>query len=967
MSTTNDSNLRFIANVDANWQINFVNTDYLKWLGYEPHELIGQRTEIIRATNSPSILLDTISLRSRLGKTVSTPLKEKKKNGETFWVDMRIQPKMKNGQFNGYTSVKRLITDPQKIAQLEATYQELHSGKTIIEHGQYTNGFSYRLKKRLGIIGFSLTTKTSLAILLSVIVILFGAYLNEREEERLITQSSTQKESERLETLLNTFFDKKLDIGEAAIAGITNSKEFWNNFNNRDILALEDQMRSVTPYFAQNSKNKQVRIQMVDEKGTAFFQSWSKQQIRDDISWRDDVAEQVKNPQVRRAYSLGRLGFTIKNHIPIYNDNKQYTGSVTLIQGLGSIHRDLLAEKITLLALIDTSKLSPQQQGIKEFPKVFNDGRFVLSSKGHFDTPEGDKLINYFKNFSSETLLTQKSMVDESFFTIATPITNSQGEVYGYLVASQPAGQFNEYLSTQLGVAQNVFTGILITAFLLMFIAILIMYLLVLRPIRIAQQVMTNAVQNQDLFVRLPSLGNDEIANMAKAYNDQAMLSQVVISETNTALEEILAGRLNHVIDFEFKADNELLKNRLNQTSKGLEGTFKLIGQVMQDLKEGQFSKHRDHNLQGAYADVVNDCSQAMEALNTIFTEVTSVMEFAARGQFDKSIEGYAQGDVDALKQTINTTMTRMNTGFGDVISAANRLAKGDLTQPITATYEFRMDEAKQAINQSMTGLSETLHEISNIAKQLQNDVSSVNEGTQNLNDRTQEQAASLEETASAMEQTSAQTRSNLQNTQLVNTISQKQAQLLTEANAKMSDTKTSMNNIRSASDKIRDITTLIDSIAFQTNLLALNAAVEAARAGDHGRGFAVVAGEVRNLASKSAEAAKEISHLVEQTGNAIQQGVIQVDTVAEALDTITLETDKVRHLVEEVTQASQEQSMGIDEINKAVGSIDATTQQNAALVEETSATADSMAHSAQELSDAVSRFKLSGQNQRLK
>ena len=967
MSNTAETTLRFIANVNANWEIDFVNEDYLNWLGYHENELLGNKTDFIRAPNSPTPLMEMVRYRSSIGKTVSTPLKEKKKNGETYWVDMRVQPKMIGGKFNGYTSVKRLITDPKRIAQLESGYQDLHSGKTILVHGQYVNALSYRIKHFLGITRFSLTTKTTLSMLAVVVVILGGALINESAQETKIYQTSVTQESEKLNNAIQTYFDKKLDIGESALAGITNSPSFWMSFNDRDLGMLDGQMKGLTAYFAKHSKNKNVRLQMIDEKGIAFYRNWVENQVEDDVSWRDDVQEQTKNPQVRRAYSLGKLGFTLKNHIPVYNLDKEYTGSVTLVQGLGSIHKDLLAENIILLAIMDTSVLNQYQQKVKNNPAVFSDGRYVLSSKKHFESEQTLQLLAYLKDKPSDALLKDGIMLDKQFFSVSSPIKDSQGKTYGYLVAAEPAAQFNEFLADQQSIARTVFIGIIITALLLSIIAISIMVLLVIRPLKHAQETMSNAVKEQDLFVRLPSLGQDEIAQMAKAYNDQAMLSQVVISETNTALEEILHGRLNHTIDFEFKSDNELLKTRLNKTSQGLQSTFEMIGRVMNDLNNGHFSAKHTHQLPGAYATVVNDCTTAMHSLNTIFSEISTIMNHAARGQFTQQITGQANGDVEALKNTINATLTQLEAGFADVISAANRLAEGDLTHPITNTYEYRLDEAKQAINQSMTGLSQTLQEISNIAIQLQNDVASVNEGTQNLNDRTQQQAASLEQTASAMEQTSAQTRSNLQNTQLVNEISQKQAQLLLEANDKMLHTKTSMGNIRAASDKIRDITSLIDSIAFQTNLLALNAAVEAARAGEHGRGFAVVASEVRNLAGKSADAAKEISHLVEQTAQAINIGVTQVDTVAEALDTITHETDKVRNLVEEVTQASQEQSTGIDEINKAIGNIDATTQQNAALVEETSATADSMAQSSQELRQSVQRFQIAGQNLRLK
>jgi methyl-accepting chemotaxis protein len=198
------------------------------------------------------------------------------------------------------------------------------------------------------------------------------------------------------------------------------------------------------------------------------------------------------------------------------------------------------------------------------------------------------------------------------------------------------------------------------------------------------------------------------------------------------------------------------------------------------------------------------------------------------------------------------------------------------------------------------------------------------------------------------MEQTTSQIQSNLANTQAAATIAHTQVGMLTQANALMVDTKNSMNNIKTASDQIRDITGLIDSIAFQTNLLALNAAVEAARAGEHGRGFAVVASEVRNLAGKSADATKQISQLIETTTQAINVGVAQVDKVGSSLEHITDETQKMRNLVNEIERASQEQAHGVEEVNKAITQIDGVTQQNAALVEETTAATEGLQASAQ-------------------
>ena len=231
--------------------------------------------------------------------------------------------------------------------------------------------------------------------------------------------------------------------------------------------------------------------------------------------------------------------------------------------------------------------------------------------------------------------------------------------------------------------------------------------------------------------------------------------------------------------------------------------------------------------------------------------------------------------------------------------------------------------------------------------------------GNTDLSQRTQEQASSLEEVASSMEEMTSTVSQNAENAEQASQLA-KQARHQAEAGSEIvGSTITSMAEINKASRKIADIIGVIDEIAFQTNLLALNAAVEAARAGEEGRGFAVVASEVRNLAGRSATAAKEIKELIRNSVTKVEDGSKLVDQSGKALQDIVTSIKKVSDIVEEIAAASREQSDGIGQVNKAVMQMDGMTQQNASLVEEAAAASEAMATQAEELNEVVAFFNL--------
>jgi methyl-accepting chemotaxis protein len=295
-------------------------------------------------------------------------------------------------------------------------------------------------------------------------------------------------------------------------------------------------------------------------------------------------------------------------------------------------------------------------------------------------------------------------------------------------------------------------------------------------------------------------------------------------------------------------------------------------------------------------------------------------------------------------------------------VEIARKVADGDLTAQIDASAKDETGQLLLALKDMNTSLLNIVSEVRTGTDSIATSSTEIAAGNQDLSSRTEEQAGSLEETASSMEELTSTVKQNADNARQANQLAASAAQVAVKGGEVVAQVVGTMESINASSNKIVDIISVIDGIAFQTNILALNAAVEAARAGEQGRGFAVVASEVRNLAQRSASAAKEIKTLIGTSVEQVNAGSMLVAQAGSTMNDIVDSVQRVSDIITEITAASSEQSVGIDEINRAIGQMDAVTQQNAALVEESAAAAESMQHQAHNLAQVVSVFKLNGQ-----
>jgi len=294
-----------------------------------------------------------------------------------------------------------------------------------------------------------------------------------------------------------------------------------------------------------------------------------------------------------------------------------------------------------------------------------------------------------------------------------------------------------------------------------------------------------------------------------------------------------------------------------------------------------------------------------------------------------------------------------------EALSLARDVASGDLTRDIEVRSSCETGQLIQALKDMTGNLQSLVSQVRSGTDTIATASAEIASGNQDLSSRTEEQASSLEETASSMEELTSTVKQNADNARQANQLAQSASGIAVKGGDVVGQVVGTMASINESSRKIVDIISVIDGIAFQTNILALNAAVEAARAGEQGRGFAVVASEVRNLAQRSAAAAKDIKALINDSVEKVEAGSTLVNEAGNTMHEIVASITRVTDIMSEITSASVEQSAGIEQVNTAIVQMDQVTQQNAALVEEAAAAAESMQDQAARLSEVVSVFKL--------
>ena len=1006
-------NIQIVSKTDLKGKITFVNQDFVKISGFAEEELIGQSHNIVRHPDMPPEAFEDLWSTVKDGKPWIGIVKNRCKNGDHYWVEAAVTPFAIDNQVAGFISVRRKASRMQIEGAMQY-HQVLKKGQNWV--GKLQSSFksfkrNFSIRDRIVSIFVAVVLTTAMIGLAGI------KGIDDTNESVKTLYEDRVLPLEQLKVVADMYAVNIVDTSHK----VRNGNLTWEQGQQNVDLALKEvdkQWKAYTatylvpdekklvaeaePLFVNANKATDKLLSILrahDEKALVTFTTSELYPAIDPLSDKITALTNLQTKVAESVFTQAEADFKLHTTLAIIF----LVAGVLLSALLGwFLHQAIMprvrdAVRYLLASAQGIKHEAVIRTGHRDELTLVMDAYRALKARIDFDNTEAYAGIDRIK-----------SALDHSTIPVTVGNENNaliymnhagfdlwkkmQPEIQkrhpDFLVENLIGGKLGKFLENEDD-----------------------------RAFYIAASTKTKLATTMGgchLDLTFNPVHNTEGRYIGRMIQWMDRTSEVAAEkEVARLVDEAIAGNLAERVDTSKLPDGFILDTGkgINNILDAVIGPLNVAAKYVDDISKGNIPAKITDNYNGDFNNIKNNLNTCIEAVNKLVADASLLSTAAVDGRLDTRADvTQHSGDFRKIVEGVNNTLDAVINPLNVAAQYVDDISKGNIPVKITDHYNGDFNNIKNNLNlcvDAVNNLVEDAQMLANAAREgrvsvradasahqgdFRKIVEGVNEtlemivgpiatvkvavetistaakeiaqGNADLSRRTEDQAASLEKTAASMEELSSTVKQNADNAKQANQLATAASGVAVKGGQAVSEVVTTMADINSSAKKIEDIISVIDGIAFQTNILALNAAVEAARAGEQGRGFAVVAGEVRNLAQRSASAAKEIKELISDSVSKTAEGTKQVENAGQTMQEIVTSVRRVTDIISEIAAASSEQSAGIEQVNEAVMKMDDMTQQNTALVEEAAAAAESMMEQADELMNAVSVFQLEGESQ---